>query len=260
MQIETILERSRTLDPKVQKGTKTGEALATGFEVSGPYFEFKYLVDARQMPAVQHYLRHYFSAVQSFGKGINRTIYFDTAKRELLENTLVGESNRAKIRLRENISTGAPTRTSLEIKFRNSLSVTKRRIVMSRFESQWLLNLPSLISQLSPEDCFDLTADSGVSFGELAGTLWMDYQRERFVGLRHGMRANLDTEIMGTAVALSPGTIHSQQVTLPYSVLEIKSPTPPELPREFQALGLVRASMSKYVQLMEEYRLKGVLT
>lgn len=258
MNIEKLVHSIPQVAKKTSAEKTLAPALALEFGRSGPYFEHKYLVRATELQAVRTFLVHYFSSVREFGEGINKTTYFDTGRWDLLQANEDGNSIKTKIRLRENVSPGS-NRVSLEVKHRLSGQVSKRRVVLSKFEERWLGDLPLLVSRLDAEMAFDLTSGLGVELGSLHASLFTQYKRERFVGLGNGMRANLDTGLEATHVSLSKISRHAQRVLLPFSVLEVKSPTPPELPREFRSLGLVRTTLSKYHQTIELYRSLGVL-
>jgi len=223
-------------------------------------YEFKYLVDADQMDWIRRVVRTYCDpdAYGDNGKYFVNSLYLDTWDWMLARQTIEGQRNRFKLRVRT-YGWEDSDPVFAENKGRVGTSILKTRALMDRkYIDALLLGDAGPFPALKESHQADLDRfRNRVDFLSFRPRLWVRYIREAY-GSQYGDGARLtfDTSLEAQAPDLDrPFTPdHTQWLPVPlegpHQILEMKfnGAFPFWMQRIVHGLELRRVSCSKYVQ------------
>lgn len=230
-----------------------GHALSIDeIESTDLYFESKYHIPLSQLPELDTYLNHYFVPASKFKQDILRTLYYDSPDLRCFWSSVDGNYTKFKVRLRQ-YTQCTEGNYIIESKLRVGSRVSKHRVRFTSNDYPHHSNLGDLVSSLGEAAAPLIQGGVDCPFELLEPKLLLQYHRRRFISSQAGIRASLDTNIMGLANYPSREGYWARMVPLPFAVLELKGESKPVLPAEFRRFTRRQESISKYVGLMRIY-------
>jgi hypothetical protein len=210
--------------------------------------EIKYVLGPGQGPFARRLLDALCDPDPVYPAAVLSTIYYDTARLDLLGSKLDSDYLKTKVRLRwygDLDGHAAGERSFLEVKSRIGSVRTKHRVETPLAGSRlrgMALDAPALV------DVLTLLAPLGTVIPNgLRPALLIQYCRYRYIEPLSQARISLDTEIR--APRADPRVLrHDHPVALPAAILEVKGDCE-ELPRALRPLlhlGTRRFAFSKY--------------
>jgi hypothetical protein len=210
--------------------------------------EVKFVLEQGRGPFARQLLDALCRADPSYPAAVVSTIYYDTARLDLLGRKLDSDYLKTKVRLRwygDLEGHVAGERSFLEVKSRIGSVRTKQRVETPLAASRvglMCLDDPSLV------DVLTLLAPVAPELpAGLRPALLIQYHRYRYVEPLSQARISLDTEIR--APRADPRLLrHDYPVALPAAILEVKGDSE-DLPRSLRPilhLGARRLAFSKY--------------
>lgn len=225
-------------------------------------YEFKYLIPWEQIPVIRQWAQT-FCEPDPYGVDgrydVN-SLYLDTTDWLLARQTLEGQRNRYKLRMRTYGWTEEDP-VFLELKGRVGTSIVKQRALVSRptavhISQGDITEEPLRALKSSHQDDF-VRFCNRVDRMDMRPRLWVRYQREAY-GSTYGDNARLtfDTSLevqippMDTPFVPDPEQWQSVPLEGGHQILEMKfnGAFPMWMLRLVHSLGLERVSSSKYVQ------------
>jgi hypothetical protein len=237
-------------------------------------FEYKYLITEEMALGVRDYVRAYldldeFSRVQPSLSYPVHSLYLDSPDLVLYQNTINGDKNRFKLRLRF-YEGGGDSPVFFEIKRRTNNTIHKKRAAVLRD------SVPDLLAGYFPEERYlvrttPAALDALETFALLAGRLQampqthVCYQREAWMADgANSIRVTLDRQVQSErrhALSFDPGTSNPIDVFGSAVVLELKFTArfPSWFNHLVQAFGLRQGSAAKYVDGVVRMNERGLL-
>jgi len=229
-------------------------------------FECKYVVSALAVPALREFIQPFarpdrFAAVRSDLRYPITSLYLDSDDLLLYQQTVGGEKNRFKLRVRS-YSDDPDSPLFLEVKRKVNNIVQKRRARIDRASASRLLDARSM----SPVGEQDADIDYFASHTELVSArplVRVRYMREAYESIDgEPVRITLDTELMHVATFdFETSHDHGRWVATPVGgvVLEIKfTDMFPSWVRDMvRAFGLKQQPVPKYILSVDHMLLAG---
>lgn len=213
----------------------------------GVIFEIKYAVPIGSRYQLQSALRHYGAVPAEFPFSRIKTLYFDDSADKSFFESIDGELEKRKYRLRYYIgSEGA--RYSVEVKLRSNTVTRKvKQYIHQRLpEGYRITGFRALIDALEGVSNRSLAAlRAELPRSELFPSTTINYQRHRFDDLREEARYNVDTHITVSPDLSAPDAGHGFR--LDHDIFEIKTTNAEFFPSYLKGLGLEPVSFSKFV-------------
>jgi hypothetical protein len=237
-------------------------------------FEYKYMISEEVALGVRDFVSSYlsldeFSSVQADYSYPVHSLYLDSPDLVLYQNTINGDKNRFKLRLRF-YETGADKPVYLEIKRRLNNTIRKQRAAVRRED------VANLIAGYVPEERHLAAEVPGAmdaleSFVTLVHRLratprsHVSYQREAWVDEgANSVRITLDRNVRSEprqTLSFDPWMLHPTDVFGRAVVLELKFTD--RFPKWFnhlvQSFGLVQGAAAKYVDGIGRMSERGLL-
>jgi hypothetical protein len=232
-------------------------------------FECKYLIEPALVPEVRQFLRPFarpdpYAALCRGYRYPICSLYLDSQDLALYQQTVGGEKNRFKLRVRT--YTDDPTKPAyLEVKRKLNTIVHKRRAGLSREQARRVWNRqPFDASRLSPDDRRDAEYFyQHVAMIEARPVIRVKYMREAYVADgNEPVRVTLDTDLMH-AITLGDDlrSTEGRWTTTPVRgvILEIKFTErfPWWVQDLIRTFGLTQRAVPKYVWSVDHMLLDG---
>lgn len=229
-------------------------------------YENKYIVSEAKAKAVREFIRPYLEA-DEYASNHNppgyyvHSLYLDAPHLPLYQQTVHGEKNRFKLRMRF-YDEHPDSPVFLEIKQRSDQSIKKHRAAVGRPSAEALLRgqrlyFDDLLKRNSK-------SEAGLArFCELCdrigagGSLFVSYRREAYVHPTiPGLRVTFDRDLVGAPYQKEEGLklpAESHRARIPGVILELKyfGQFPGWMGRLVQTFDLRRQSVPKYVECFD---------
>ncbi len=239
-------------------------------------FEFKYWVDERQARAISEFLRSYLEPddylIRFGGTGIGYpvcSLYLDTSGLMLYEQTMQGQKNRFKLRIRF-YDDNPENPAFLEIKRRETAVIKKKRAAITREGARRiLLGEPPSADFLYGNKVTSKSLEGLFEFCSLrdriraGGCTYVYYHREAYVSPNSSQaRVTFDRQLEGGVYELGSDLLIPKESARPKMegvVLELKFTD--RFPNWMETLcglfDLERTSIPKYVKCVDALRDRG---
>ena len=233
-----------------------------GLRDDSPKFETKYILPLWRVSALTTWLGAHTAPDAQYAHGHVRTLYFDTANRQLLAEKVDGDFCKTKIRLRWYASSvDAPALGSawVEVKQKVGLRRSKQRIEVR----SWARKVDEVSpDRLDVDRVIRLVREQGIMLPASTGpTLALSYLRDRWVEPQTGTRIALDYAIQPTWV-LGRGSVAPHIFELGVGVLEFKG-SDREVPLRLRGItrfGAYKTSFCKYSECYARLLVSGRAT
>jgi hypothetical protein len=229
-------------------------------------YEMKYIISDAKASAVRDFIRPYLEA-DEYAAGRNppgyfvHSLYLDSPHMSLYQQTVNGEKNRYKLRMRF-YDEEPDSPVFLEVKRRTTDTISKTRAAVSRTSAEDFLNGKRLyFNDLLKQD--DKSKLGLTQFCELCdrvqakGSIFVSYRREAYIHPTiAGLRVTFDRDLVGCAYRKEDGLKlpgESHRAPIPGVILELKyiGRFPSWMGRLAQTFDLRRQSVPKYVECFD---------
>jgi hypothetical protein len=227
-------------------------------------YERKYVLSIKEYYKLKNKLLTYFKPDihGKNGKYIVSSLYYDTKELKMFYEKEDGEKNRLKVRLRTyKFSDGSNALkegyVNLEIKKRNNLSVSKKKIFLNENFAKKIIDNSSLYMDKTPLDPTLIELAYITSLNKLVPIVVIIYEREAFFSIfGPQIRLTFDHNLNFRSTNLTPNDITNGLPSLPteYIIMEIKYNTilPIYLTKLIEENSLCLSTFSKYYISMEK--------
>lgn len=230
------------------KAYDTSAEIGAERSIAGDIFETKFAVPRRLRNIVLATLRHNAREPDRFACASIKTTYFDDDAGTSLSESLDGDIDKRKYRLREYVDATEGADYSIEIKARSDTVTAKlRRLIFTRLSPGYgFTTFSALIETFERLGAISL-AELKVELPgrELYPSAVLRYERQRFDDRRTEARYNLDTNVTVSFGALGRADGHGYP--LEHDLFEIKSPHPEFFPAFLGDMELEPLSFSKFL-------------
>ena len=242
-----------------------GQAVVFDSHWANSRYEMKYIVGEGKARAIRDYLRLYLMPDEYAHEGsppgyFVHSLYLDAPHRALYQQTVDGEKNRFKLRIRF-YDEQPESPVFLEIKRRSNDAILKTRAAVSRAAAEEFLrgNLLRYDALLKRDARSEMAL---TEFSDLRdrlraeGSVFVSYRREAYVHpTAAGLRVTFDRELVGApyqARGLSlPRNSHAAEVEGVILELKYMGQFPSWMRRLVEMFNLRRQSVPKYVECFD---------
>ena len=210
-------------------------------------YEIKYLLSRRQQEAILREMAPHM-ALDRYGRGTIRNIYYDTPDFRLIRRSLEKPVYKEKLRVRSYGRAQQETPVFVELKKKYRGVVYKRRIILPQAQAFSCLagDEPLPDSQIGREIAYALDY-----YRALRPTMFLSYAREAYAPQDGGaFRVTFDEDIRFRTSALTLDSDCRGQTLLPPDMVLMELKTPDAIPlwmvHALSGQGVCRTSFSKY--------------
>lgn len=216
-------------------------------------YEIKYLLTRRQRDAIAQEMAAHM-ALDQYGRGSIRNIYYDTPDFRLIRRSLEKPVYKEKLRVRSYGRAQAETPVFVELKKKYRGVVYKRRIILPQAQALACLagDAPLPDSQIGREIAYALAY-----YQALRPAVFLSYAREAYAPRDGGsFRVTFDEDIRYRTSALTLDSDCRGRALLPPDMVLMELKTPDAIPlwmaRALSTQGVRRTSFSKYGAAYQE--------
>ncbi len=211
-------------------------------------FEVKFAVPRQETAFLVSALRHNTAVPPQFSRARIKTLYFDDRMDTSFTESIEGEIDKRKYRLRVYMDRTEGARYSLEIKNRNNTTTSKVRELIyeelpAGFRITCFHSLIRAFEEVTGRSLLRLR--SALPSTELLLDTVVFYDRIRFDDRRAPVRYNVDTSIRVFPGPASRGNM-GEGLSLGHDIFEMKSERPGIIPHFLRGISLEPFSFSKF--------------